>query len=149
MKLVNRILIFSLLGLILILNIGIDVYRVHCDMRDKTYISLLTGQDPCLIEAPVESTTCCKSKTHCSAQDTEKEDDSCCDEEQFTITFEPDYFQKAEFKTFINFWIASPAQVFSLPTIDGYAVLSTYANFPQPPPLSGRDILTLHAVLRI
>lgn len=149
MKLVNRILIFTLLGLIMTLNVGIDVYRVHCDLRDKTYISLQTGLDPCLTESPVETATCCKSKTHCSTQDAENEDDSCCDEEQLTITFEPDYFHKSDFKSFVYLWIASPADLFSLPRIDVYAAPSAYANFPQPPPLSGRDILNLHAVLRI
>jgi hypothetical protein len=150
MSVLNRITLFALIILIISLNTGVDVYRVHCDMRNKTYVSLLTAYDPCVEDIPLEeNASCCKSKAHCAADSDENDDDSCCDEEQITITYEPDFFQKNQLKTFFALVLASIESGFSFSSESTFQQTASIQQFPQPPPLSGRDILTLHAVFRI
>ena len=150
MSVLNRITLFTLITLIITLNAGIDVYRVHCDMRNKTYVSLLTSYDPCVEEIPLEeNASCCKSKTHCEADSDENEDDSCCDEEQITLSYEPDFFQKTQLKTLFSLVLATIDSGFSFSSISTFQRTASIQQFPQPPPLSGRDILIRHAVFRI
>ncbi len=146
----KRTILFAFIAIFLSLNIGVDVYRVHCDMRNKTYISLLTSYDPCLDESQIESeTTCCSTKSHCSIEDDEKDKDSCCDEEEITITYEPDFFHNTDLKPSLSILLALEFIGFSFSSIPVFEQNVGISCYPQPPPLSGRDILTLHAVLRI
>jgi hypothetical protein len=145
----NRLIVFSLTALILSLNIGVDVFRVHCDMRGKTYVSLLTAYDPCVEEQQDDThKSCCAAASHCSIED-EEEKNSCCGEEQITITYEPDFFHKIESKIFADAWDYPLVSNFSFSRKTALAETATLPQFPLPPPKSGREILSLHAVLRI
>ena len=149
MNWLNRIIVFSLTALILSLNIGVDVFRVHCDMRGKTYVSLLTAYDPCVEELQDDThKSCCSAASHCSIED-EEEKNSCCGEEQITITYEPDFFHKIESKIFAEAWEYPIVSNSSFSRKTGLAETATLPQFPLPPPKSGREILSLHAVLRI
>lgn len=139
----------ALVAIILSLNVGVDVYRVHCDMRDKTYVSFLTAYDPCLDNQEEEQSACCTSNTHCSVENEEHDEDSCCDEEQITITYEPDFFQHTHIHACLSPWLIIAEPSFSFTSISIFAKTASIKQYPQPPPLSGRDILTFHAVLRI
>jgi hypothetical protein len=147
---VSRIFLFALTALILSLNVGIDMYSVHCDMRNKTYVSLLTAYDPCFSESvDKDNASCCASQSHCAEDDSENEDDSCCDEEQITITYEPDFVNNFLVNALIQPSILLPKIDFSFSSKVAFSETKTIEQFPQPPPLSGREILTFHAVLRI
>lgn len=118
-------------------------------MRGKTYVSLIEAYDPC-VEEQADDThkSCCASASHCE-DEKESEENSCCGEEQITITYEPDFFHKIEFKSFAFNWDYPIQEGFSFSSKIILAQETILAQFPQPPPLSGRDILALHAVLRI
>jgi hypothetical protein len=150
MNVLKRSTLFALTALILSLNVGVNVYRVHCNMVGETFVSLLQAYDPCLDhheEEPLGS--CCISSSHCEQVKDNHDDDSCCDEEEFTITYEPDFFQKFQQKALITPWTGLPQNGFSFPRINLFEQTATLSQYPQPPPLCGRDILTRHAVLRI
>jgi hypothetical protein len=149
MNFFTRIALLALSTVILSLNVGIDVYRVHCSMRDQTFVSLLTAYDPCVENEVEEQASCCKAKAHCSNEIQEHEEDPCCDEEQITITYEPDFFQKTHVQAYLTPWQLIEAPDFSFSSAQVCPHKESIKEYPQPPPLSGRDILTYHAVLRI
>ncbi len=118
-------------------------------MRGKTYVSLLTAYDPCVEEQQDDThKSCCSATSHCSIED-ENEKNSCCGEEQITITYEPDFFHKIESKIFVDLWDYPLVSNFSFSRKTALAETTTLPQFPLPPPKSGREILSLHAVLRI
>lgn len=144
----KQILVFPLLALLLTLSAGIKVYEVHCNMRNATFINLQSGMDPCEIEQkkPEANESCCVAKKTCSPED--NEDNSCCEEEDITISYQPDFFEQFTAYAF-DFVHYFPAQkYFEIPSnfVEKNLSINQYA---KPPPKSGRDYLTLYAVLRI
>jgi hypothetical protein len=149
MNFFTRIALLALSAVILSLNVGIDVYRVHCSMRDQTFVSLLTAYDPCLENEIEEQASCCKTKSNCSTENQDHDEDPCCDEEQITITYAPDFFQQTHLQAHLTSLQIIAISYFSFSNIPVYKQKESISEYPQPPPLSGRDILTFHAVLRI
>lgn len=88
----------------------------------------------------------CKEETNahacCSAQDK----DDCCDDEVSHFQIKLDYFNK-----FQEFQFISQEMSFEPVWITAEIVVenTTVQQYPQPPPLSGRDILVLKQVFVI
>lgn len=120
-------------------------------MRGQTFVSLQKGLDPCLFDEDSEEEevvhSCCSVKKSCH-EDEKPETGGCCDEEQIVVSFEPDsYFQYSIFIPTFDFDNFQLAQFCYAPSLK--EIKQIYAEFPQPPPKRGREILTLHCVLRI
>ena len=146
MKLFQRTFVGFFIIVFLSLTLGIEIYIVHCNMRGETFVSLTSGMDPCLLENEFEANapSCCASKKQCSIDD----EDTCCDEEQIQLSYEPDAF--SNLKIFLPNWdlIFSPIFNFGFQEVVD-ADRQLLAEFPQPPPISVRKRLTKNCIWRI
>ena len=130
------------------LTSGFEFYRVHCNMRGATFVSLQTGMDPCLLENVVESKSesCCSKKEACGAL--QKDDDGCCQEEEIVVSYEPDAFNQIHIflPEFVDVYYKQCSPLLITERNIERIVL---AQYPQPPPLRGTELLTLHCIWRI
>jgi hypothetical protein len=144
----KKILIFPLAALIFTLSAGIKVYEVHCNMRNATFINLQSGIDPC--ESEPENLdliqSCCAAKKTCSSETSE--DNSCCEEEDITLSYQADFFEQFTDYTF-DFVLFFPTKKHFEISSNLVAKNLNINQYAKPPPKSGRDYLTLYAVLRI
>jgi hypothetical protein len=148
-KLVQRIAILTLVVLFLGLTSGIELYSVHCNMRGQTFVSLQAGMDPCLMEAaPEEAQSCCAAKTHCSANSDASDNHNCCDEEEIHLSYEPDSFSQIKI-SIPSFYFFDAFENYYFNAGYVYQEEQLLAQFPQPPPLLGRQILEFHCIWRI
>ncbi len=150
MNWVNRIFIVALVGLVLSLSTGFEVYAVYCNMRGETFVSLQQGMDPCLTEAADSEHGCCAKQTHCPAGKDQVEDEKggCCDEEEIVISYTPESFYQYTINLPAIGFFSIPQKHFSSEVIV-VAKTASLQEHPQPPPLQGRQILTFHCVWRI
>lgn len=148
MMYLKQIFVFPLLALLFTLSAGIKVYEVHCNMRNATFINLQSGMDPCEIEQkrPEDIESCCAAKKTCSTESTE--DNSCCEEEDITISYQPDFFEHLTAYAFDFVHYFPTKKHFEIPS-NFLAKNHNINQYAKPPPKSGRDYLTLYAVLRI
>jgi hypothetical protein len=148
-NLLQRIALLTLMVLFLGLTTGVELYSVHCNMRGETFVSLQSGMDPCLIEMDNSaSESCCAAKSHCASNTNQSDNDGCCDEEEIHLSYEPDSFSQFKINlpsfVFLDF---SPFYFFDAEFFIQEEQL--LAQFPQPPPLRGRQILEFHCIWRI
>lgn len=131
------------------LTTGVELYSVHCNMRGETFVSLQSGMDPCLIEMDnTASESCCAAKSHCASKTEQSDKNGCCDEQEIHLSYEPDSF--SQFK--INLPSIILLEGFPFNLFDNELLFQEeqlLAQFPQPPPLQGRQILELHCIWRI
>lgn len=148
-KIFKRISILGLVVLFLGLTTGVEIYSVHCNMRGQTFVSLQAGMDPCLTEvAEEETSSCCAAKRHCAANINEKDKNNCCDEEEIHLSYEPDSFSQIKISIPSSFLIDwQPSFYFEADYV--FQEEKLLAQFPQPPPLQGRQILEFHCIWRI
>ena len=123
----RNVFILSIVSLLVLGSIGIDVFK-HICKEDGITVTLF-----------VEADNHCKEKVQTSCCSGHNEND-CCDDEVEHVQIQPDYFNDF----FAPVWIAvvtpQPIQV-----ILDEAVVSkevNVLNYPQPPPLAGRQLLT-------
>jgi len=149
MNLRRQILSISFLVLFLGLSFGFEVYRVHCDMRESSFLSLTEGKDPCHAESSNLASSCCSAKATCFSDFKNNDEDSCCEEEEITLSYSPDFFNQVEVEIplIVCFFLAP--NINRNPIFVELNSLNQLCQYPHPPPKQGRDILSLISTLRI
>ncbi len=148
-KIFQRISLITLVLLFLGLTTGVEIYSVHCNMRGETFVSLQSGMDPCLMDMEFqEASSCCAAKSHCPAENGNNDEDGCCDEDQIHLSYEPDSFSqfKISIPSYFDFTLSAR---FHFESDFVHEEQTLLAQFPQPPPLRGRQILEFNCIWRI
>ena len=136
MRLLKSIILLLALLLLLVGNVGVNVFKHICEEDGVTVSYFFKSVEEHCQNHIDEPPACCKKE--------EKKND-CCDDEVEFFKIKLDYYN-AESKT---------AQQFQFATLEQYVIGSsktTYidyeiSNYDHPPPLSGREILIFKQVL--
>lgn len=126
MHLIRNVFILSVISLLLVGSAGIDVFK-HICKEDGVTVSLFVEADH---HCKQEAVSCCSGH----------DEKDCCDDEVQRVQIQPQYFNDFFLPQFAivqlqevqihHYESNEPVEEFSL------------ASYPQPPPLSGRQILS-------
>jgi hypothetical protein len=134
-KILKSTVLLGLALFFLSLTVGVNVYSVHCHMRDADFISLQAGNDPCLQE--IEA-SCCTHKTACTAEQTASTEKGCCDEKSILLSYEPDHYSQISYQI-PHFEFLPYDFEFSVIRENEIKDAVIFAAYPQPPPLSSAE----------
>ena len=127
MLLIRNVFIVSLVALVFAGSIGVDVFKHVCKKEGVSVSLFVEGDHHC--KDIHEKKSCCSQ---------EKEDD-CCDDEVDHFQLTLDYFHDISSPDFVIAAIQDIKIVHILePLVSDNPQVQEY---PQPPPLSGRDLL--------
>ncbi|MFZ9028725.1 MAG: HYC_CC_PP family protein [Crocinitomicaceae bacterium] len=127
MQLIRNVFILSIVSLLVMGSVGIDVFKHICKEDGVTVTLFVEADHHCKEEV---QTSCCSGH----------DEKDCCDDEVEHVQIQPDYYNDF----FSPEWIAVIAGK-PLSFVLEEKVISeeiNISNYPQPPPLSGRQLLT-------
>lgn len=127
MHLIRNVFILSMVSLLVMGSVGIDVFK-HICKEDGVTVTLF-----------VEADHHCKEEVQASCCSGHDEKD-CCDDEVQHVQIQPDYFNDFFFPEF--HYTAVELNIKPVFVELSPSEKPLIGNFPQPPPLSGRQILT-------
>ncbi len=127
MLLIRNVFLLSIVSLLVMGSVGIDVFK-HICKEDGVTVTLF-----------VEADHHCKEEVQSSCCSGHDEKD-CCDDEVEHVQIQPDYYNNF----FSPEWMAivTPKSVSFEFKEEVISEGINVASYPQPPPLSGRQLLT-------
>ena len=131
-------------------TVGISVHRIYCFCVGETTVSFFAGEDACAAPVAVPSESCCKKVVTRSCCEKPEQDAGCTKETVEVVQLKAEFIVEQAFTFEKSFDF--PAWIQDMPMFKRLTrpVLcdAAFSVFPQPPPLSGRDICLLHSTIR-
>lgn len=125
MQIFRSYILFAIIPLLFVGNIGFDVFKHTCKEDGVTTAYIINTIDHCE-EHLEELPPCCQEK--------HKEDD-CCDDEVSFFQIKLDYFQNAQDYKFTNVEVITPVMfAFDLPVYDDFLHDHLWVSSDPPPP---------------
>lgn len=136
-----------LIGFVLLLfagNIGIDIFKHICKKDGTSYSLFLPSHDNCGMHHNEEKPPCCSNKKVVYNENSVKED--CCNEEVKHLKISLDFFNNP-----LNLIAVLPNSLkIHFETKEQVVAPDLFiAHYINPPPKSGREILTIKQVFNI
>lgn len=131
MQLIRNVFILSIVSFLVMGSVGIDVFKHICKEDGITVTLFVEAEHHCKEEV---QTSCCSGH----------DEKDCCDDEVQHVQIQPDYYNDF----FSPEWIAliTPQSLHYNVYEDVVSEEVSISNYPQPPPLTGRQLLTKNQV---